>query len=45
MKLSRIALCIVPALTANIVPPALAQSSSATLEEVVVTAARRAESA
>ena len=45
MKLSRIALCIVPALTANIVPPALAQLSSATLEEVVVTAARRAESA
>jgi iron complex outermembrane receptor protein len=45
MKLSRLALCIVPALTGTLTPLAVAQSSSATLEEVVVTAARRAESA
>lgn len=45
MKLNRLALCIVPILTGYNAPLALAQSSSATLEEVVVTAARRAESA
>lgn len=45
MKLSRLALFIVPALTGYHTPLALAQSSNATLEEVVVTAARRAESA
>ena len=45
MKLSRLALCIVPALTGTIAPLTLAQSSNATLEEVVVTATRRAESA
>lgn len=45
MKLNRLALCIVPILTGYNAPQALAQSSSATLEEVVVTAARRAESA
>lgn len=45
MKLSRLALCIVPALTGYIAPLALAQSSNVTLEEVVVTATRRAESA
>ena len=45
MKLNRLALCIVPILTGYNAPLALAQSSNATLEEVVVTAARRAESA
>jgi len=45
MKLNRLALFIVPILTGYNAPLALAQSSSATLEEVVVTAARRAESA
>ena len=45
MKLSRLALCIVPALAGYIAPLALAQSSNVTLEEVVVTATRRAESA
>ena len=45
MKLSRLTLCIVPALSGYLAPLALAQSSSAALEEVVVTASRRAESA
>lgn len=45
MKLTRLALGIAPALIGTLTPLALAQSSSATLEEVVVTAARRAESA
>ena len=45
MKLSRLALFIVPALTGYHTPLALAQSSNVTLEEVVVTATRRAESA
>ena len=45
MKLSRLALSIVPVLTGYIAPPVLAQSSNVTLEEVVVTATRRAESA
>ena len=45
MKLTRLALGIAPALIGTLTPLALAQSSTATLEEVVVTAARRAESA